>query len=329
MLQNQKNIYLGIHKRPNMELLTKPWFVIANPVAGNGRVRKRWARIEAALREHLPKHRLVFTSYSGEAIELAAQAIREGCRHLIAVGGDGTNNEVINGIFQQQEVPPLEITYTLLPVGTGNDWIKTHGISHNLKRWIEMLRQGNTFVQDVGVVRYQQLDGQPGQRYFANVAGMAYDAYVARYSAQYGHWVSNKIFYLYFVVRCLFQYRLLPARVRFDGQTVEDFLYTVNVGICRYSGGGMLLVPHAEPDDGQLALTIARRLSKLGVLLNTYRFYTGTIGGHPRIDTFQVKNIEVESVDGQPTLLEADGEFLGQTPAVFGIVEKALRVVVP
>ena len=129
------------------------------------------------------------------------------------------------------------------------------------------------------------------------------------------------------VGRCLFDYQLTPARIHFDGQTAEDNFYTINIGVCRYSGGGMQFVPQAVPDDGLLALTFARCLPKWDVLLQTPRFYNGNILSHPKVEGFSAKKITVEHIGSQPTLLEADGEFLGRTPCAFSVLERVLRVV--
>lgn len=305
------------------------WYFIANPAAGKNAVARHWQALQAFLKEHLPNHIAVQTTHRGHATALAQEAIRQGFRNIIAVGGDGTNFEVINGILTQTEVPATDITYTLLPIGTGNDWIRTHGIPKNWEKWLQMLQAGKTLLQDVGVIRYFE-NGQPSQRYFTNVAGLAYDAFVVRYAEQYKRWVVHKILYLFMVMRCLFKYRLTRARVSFNGKTVEDYCYTINAGICRYSGGGMRLVPHADPTDGRLALTIARRVSKLGVLLNTYRFYNGTLGEHPKIELYQTDEIRVEPLEkGQALWAEADGEFLGDAPVLITTLPKALKIIVP
>ncbi len=302
------------------------WFIIVNPVAGNGAAIRQWTRLQQLLQQHLPNSVIRFSQQSGHAIELAMEAIQNGYRHLLGVGGDGTNHEIVNGIFTQRAVAADQIVYALLPVGTGNDWVRTHGIPRRPKEWLQMLGAGKTILHDVGVVQYFK-DNTLQQRYFLNVAGMAYDAFVVAYAERYKKWIVHKILYLLMVVVCLFRYRLLRARVFFDGQMDEDYYYTINVGIARYSGGGMQLVPHADPQDGLLALTLARRVSKLGVLLSTWRFYNGTLHRHSKIDIFQVKQIRVEAP--MPVGLEADGELLGETPVTFGILPKALRVVAP
>jgi len=304
----------------------KPWYIIVNPKAGNGSTARQWHRMEPVLRAHLPGATLAHTEKRIHAMELAVQAIEQGFRHIIGIGGDGTNHEIMNGILTQKAVHPADVIYALLPLGTGNDWIRTHGIPRKLEDWLRMLKTGKTILQDVGIVQFQK-HGIEQQRYFVNVAGMAYDAFVVRYAEKYRRWIFHKFIYLLMIVRCLFAYRLPKAQVTFDGQRVTDHFYTINIGIGRYSGGGMQLVPHANPSDGVLALTLARRVSRLGVLLNTYRFYNGTLHRHRKIDIFQVKTVEV--ISDQTVELEADGEWLGTAPARFSILPRALRIIVP
>lgn len=299
------------------------WHIIVNPAAGNGRVGRRWPEIERLLQEFGFSYTVKFTEYRGHAIRLVEDAALKGHRHFLALGGDGTNHEMTNGILRQTVASSAEITYALLPVGTGNDWARSYGIPHDPRARLQRLKEGRVVYQDVGKVVYQG-DGRTQERFFVNVAGMAYDAYIAKKLDR--HRFVSRLQYLLMVGQYLFEYRLTPARLQFDGRTVDDFFYTINIGICRYSGGGMQLVPQALPDDGLLALTFARRLPKWEVLLQTRRFYNGTLLQHPKVEGVQTKQLRVNHLGGQPTLLEADGEFLGETPAEFFILEKALRI---
>ena len=225
-------------------------------------------------------------------------------------------------------MPSTDISYTLLPIGTGNDWIRTHQIPKKLEDWLKMIKAGKTKFQDVGLVKYQS-EGKILERYFANVAGLAYDAYLVRYAGENPGMVSSKVFYLMLLLKCLFRYKLRKALVVFDDQTDENYYYSINIGVCSYSGGGMQTVRHAVEDDGLFALSLFGPLTKLGVILNTYRFYNKSVGEHPLVDCYQVKKVKVEAAEAIPTLLEADGEFLGETPAEFSLIEKSLKVVVP
>ena len=305
------------------------WYVIANPTAGNGKVKKDWPAIEEKLMTSLPVGEVGFTAYRGHAIHLAQQALNAGYKKIIAIGGDGTNHEVINGIMWQNSVDRSSILYALIPVGTGNDWIKTYGIPNSIDGAIQIIQQGHYRFQDVGLATYHK-HGKQLSRYFVNVAGMAYDGYICQKMEAKPEAISNKFSYLWLVFKCLFQYKLRKAKVLIDGERkVSGKFYTINVGICKYSGGGMQFVPHAVPDDGLLALTTAGELSKLGVLLNTPRFYNGKVGQHPKVETYQCTTIDVEADEDMPTLLEADGEYLGTTPVHFQLIPKAIKVIVP
>ena len=305
------------------------WYVIINPVGGNGSVQKRWPVIRSMLQDRGVLLEEVFTRHKMHAVELVETALVHGFRRMLAVGGDGTNNEVINGIMLQQVVPTNEILYALLPIGTGNDWIRTHGISRNPETWVNMLLEGYSDLQDIGQVHYQA-DGQTAIRYFANVAGMAYDAFVVAEMAKKQRWVIGRFIYLLFIMVCLFRYTLKPARVLVNGQILEDRFYTINVGICRYSGGGMQFVPHANPTDGQLAFTTAGALSIPAVIRATPYFYNGRVAEYKKVHTGFAKQIRVEHVDSEtPVQLEVDGEYLGTTPVEFNIIPLALRFVCP
>ena len=307
----------------------EPWWIVVNPAGGNGAVSKSWPQLRKLLDACGYRYELAFTERREHAIELAIRGVEDGYRQVMAVGGDGTNNEVVNGLLQQRVVPPEHVHYALLPVGTGNDWVKTLGIPRDFRKWAPQIGQGLVRRVDVGLVHYTS-GGEPRVRYFVNVAGMAYDAFVARYAESKRGMVSNKLLYLYLVMRCLFQYDLRKARVCMDGQTVEDHFYTINVGLGRYSGGGMQFVPHAEPDAGRFAVTLAGNMSKWAVIAATPYFYNGKVGRHPKVTTLTARELEVTAPAGQPpTLLEVDGEFLGETPVRFELLPQRLAVIVP
>jgi YegS/Rv2252/BmrU family lipid kinase len=300
------------------------WHIIANPAARSGAMGRHWPEIERLLQELGFAYSVQFTEHRGHAARLIEDTLLKGGRYIMGIGGDGTNHELVHGLFSQSFVPPSEVFYTLLPFGTGNDWVREHGIPVDPRRRLEQLKRGQVRFQDIGLVQYQR-DGQTQSRYFVNVAGMAYDGFIGKKLTQ--HPARNKAHYLLKVAQYLHAYRLTKARITFDGQSVEDYFYTINIGLGRYSGGGMQLVPHAVPDDGLFALTFARRISKLEVLLQTPRFYNGTLLSHPKIEGHQARHIRVEHIADAPTLLEADGEYLGETPVEFVLLEKALRVV--
>ena len=136
------------------------WHIIANPVSGGGAVERRWPETERLLQELGFSYSVHFTQRRGHAIQLVEEAILKGRRHILGIGGDGTNHEIANGILRQPHVPPTDITYALLPIGTGNDWARTYGISHQPRERLNRLMSGETVLQDAGKVRYRQEDGR-------------------------------------------------------------------------------------------------------------------------------------------------------------------------
>lgn len=303
----------------------QPWCIVVNPTAGNGRVAKRWPDIEALLQSLGFSYSVRFTRYRDHALRLVDDAVLQGYRRILGVGGDGTCHELVNGILQQSHVPPQAIAFSMLPIGTGNDWARTYDIPIHPMARLQRLLRGELRQQDVGKVAYHRPDGSNAERYFANVAGMAYDAFIAQKTEK--RRFTSRIHYLLSVGRYLFDFEPTRGRLQAAECVAEEAFYTINVGICRYSGGGMQLVPHAMPDDGLLAVTYAPRLPKWEVLLQTPRFYNGTLLRHPRVRGFQTTALRVEHTEGTPIGLEADGEYLGQTPAAFSIVPGALQVV--
>lgn len=301
------------------------WAVIVNPSAGQGAFQKIEKQFAQALEKNKVQYQLFLTKEKDEAIELVGNLIARGFRNIIAVGGDGTNNEVVNGIMQQDHCPSDEVIYALFPVGTGNDWARQYQIPHKLSDWLANILKGETIFQDVGLVEYTK-DKTSKKRFFVNVAGMSYDAFVLDEMNKLKNPMKNRLAYLIYGLYYIFKFKIPKARIRFEDKIIEDFCYLVNAGICKYSGGGMQLVPHAIPDDGKLALTIVGKLSKLGVVLNTHRFYNGKISEHSKVEVFQTDELIVEA-ENEPILIEVDGEVLGHTPVKINIVPKALQMI--
>jgi len=300
------------------------WFLICNPIANGGKMIRQWPELQQALDRAKIDYEYVFTESNNQAIGLTMDKIKEGYRKFAVVGGDGSINEVVNGMCMQKEVSMEELLMGLIPLGTANDWARTHRLPNDIPAALHILEHGVIRRQDLGLAVYE-MKGETRRRFFNNVAGMSYDAFVARYLEGLGGSNLSKWKYIYYVLRCLFMFRLPLAKVSFDGQVMDGKMYTINVGICKYNGGGLRLVPQAVPDDGLLALTIAGNLSKFKVIRNMYRFYTGTIGEVKGVMTTQAKEILVEQIGEDKILLELDGEFMGYAPVRFSILPGVLR----
>ena len=303
------------------------WLIIVNPNAGVKKGVKDWPLISRLLNSDGISHLCILTEHRDHANQLAGEFIEEGYRNIAVVGGDGTMNEVVNGIFLQKRVSPSAITLAMIPVGTGNDWCRTFGIPFDYKEAIHILKNGKTFLQDVGRISYFK-NQEPIQRYFINIAGMGYDALVAKktnISKEKGR--GGPLTYLFFVFSSLFQYKFIEAVIEVDDQLVfKGEMFSMNVGICKFNGGGMMQVPAAIPDDGLFDVTLIKKAPKWMVIRHASKLYDGTLVKLPFISTYRGKSIRIRSIG--KIYLEADGESLGHSPFVYEIFQQSLKVVV-
>lgn len=310
-----------------LQPLNDRWIVIINPNAGVHKgARDAPGICEIFAREGFD-HECVYTEGRGHAIQIAKEKIEQGIRNIAVAGGDGTLNEVLNGIFAQKACDPLEISLGMVPVGTGNDWCRMFGIPFDYSSAVKILKQKKTFLQDVGLVSYYKND-VPVSRYFMNVAGMGYDALVAKKTnllKERGH--GGPLAYFYFIFTGLYQYKFMDAVIRVDEKTVFDgSLFSLNVGICKYNGGGMMQVPYAIPDDGLLDVTLIKKASKMFVIRNSRKLYDGSHINLEPVKTFKGKTVEITSPG--KIYLEADGESLGHSPFRFEILQQKLKVII-
>jgi len=301
------------------------WLVVVNPNAGRRRGLVDWEKISGLLRQYHLNFTPVFTESPGHATDIVIKYTeQEAYQKIIVVGGDGTMNEVVNGIFRQNRFKTTDITLGMITVGTGNDWGRMFGIPSDYENAVKILTLNQTFVQDAGVVSFCNED-EPGNRYFVNIAGMGFDAEVARKTNKSKEKGRGGVFlYFYTLLTSLFNYRHVEALINVDGLNLENKIFSMNVGICKYNGGGMIPAPNAIPDDGLFDLTVIRKVSKTNIILNLKRLYNGTIHMHPKVDSYTGKSITVESND--TILLETDGESLGHTPFEFQIIPRSIKI---
>ncbi len=302
------------------------WLVIVNPNAGRRKAEKDWNTIENALKSEGFQFKHVFTKEKLHAISLTIEYIQKDYKKFIAVGGDGTLNEVVNGIFSQTLVPTTEITLGMITIGTGNDWGRMYKIPTNYSEAIKLIKREKTFIQDVGLINYSQ-SGEKKQRYFANMAGMGFDAQVAkRTNKQKDEGKGGAFSYLLNIFTALWNHINKHVNIKIDNHSFKCKMFTMSVGICKYNGGGMMQAPAAIPDDGLLDFAVIKNISKFKIIRNIMKLYDGSYTTLPEVNTFQGKEIEVRAK--KEIFLEADGESLGHTPFQFQIIPKSIRVVV-
>lgn len=301
------------------------WEVIVNPNAGRKKGARDWQRIAGLLDQYGFQYRTSFTEGCGDAITLTRAAIQQGGRYFIVVGGDGTMNEVVNGILLQKEVASKEFVLGMISVGTGNDWGRMFDVPTDYEGAIKIIREGRVFLQDAGLVTYNQ-DGEVKQRYFLNIAGLGFDAVVVhKTNKKKENRQSGMMIYMKNLLTTLASYRHTHTRIHIDESILIDDVFTISIGIGKYTGGGMMQTPHALADDGYFDLTVVRRMGKMEIIRSLKRLYDGTILEHPRVSGFRGKKISIES--NPPIKLEVDGESLGESPIGIQILPREIQVI--
>ncbi len=305
------------------------WFVVVNPKAGSGKCSKDWPEINRLLQKHFifDYH---FTEYRGHAIELISKAIEFGFYKFISVGGDGTLNEVVNGIFKSNNPLKNEVLLGVITVGTGNDWGRTHNMPQSYADMVKVIDKRKIFLHDVGKAKYRHA-GEKESRYFLNIAGMGFDALVAKKVnklKENGH--GGIMVYMASLISGLFQFKTTKIKVSSAGNVLyDDHTFLVAIGICRYNGGGMKLLPDALPDDGLLDMTIIKKVPKLKVLANIKNVFDGSFVKLKEVKRFRASSFTIESEPPHSLHLETDGESLGLSPLDFDVLPRALKVIVP
>lgn len=296
------------------------WLVVANPISGRGRAMHHRHEIEAVLLRHGLEFSLEISARPWHTAELVQAAIARGCRHILVVGGDGTANEAVNGIFGQRAVATADITLGVLPIGTGNDWARTHRIPKDYAAVAALMVRGACRLHDVGVADF----AERGVRHFINVAGIGFDAHVVEGLPDR---TLGPLAYLAGLAKGLLTFR--PVRLALDtgGRKFSGTYFDVFVCIGRYCGSGMTVAPQAEVDDGLFDITLIDELSRLEVLKSLRRLFDGTLLTHPKVRALREAEAAVDSP--APLPVEADGELIGRTPVRFAILPRALRVIVP
>lgn len=306
--------------------LNGEWFVIVNPNAGRRKGEKDWLEIAALLNDAGIRFASVFTEHPNHAVKLARKYIEAGYRKIIVVGGDGTLNEVVNGVFTQKRFPTTDIVLAMIPVGTGNDWGRSFGIPLNYRDAIGVISDCRIKLQDAGRVHY--MHGElPKHRHFINMAGLGFDAMVAkRTNAVKQQGKGGPFSYIISLLTSLIFYQPTISQVSVDGHQVDADIFSMSVAICRFNGGGMMQAPDAIPDDGLFDVTIINRVSRFVVIKSIKKLYDGSFLSMPQVKTFRGAKVEIES---NPALfLETDGESLGHTPMQFEVIPLAVSVVV-
>ena len=287
--------------------------LIANPIAGKGKAvavaETAYQRLAAAGR----KGELKFTHKPGDANQLAQEAVEAGRHLVIACGGDGTIHEIVNGIAEKPDM-----VLGVIPCGKGNDLPRALNIPMAPEKAVEVLLNGNTRQVDLGKI---------GERYFGTIVTCGYDAEVSHRVAEEGTPFSGTAAYVYKAITTLFSYKSPVARIEGDFGAYEGEILLTATGITPQYGGGMKILPDAISDDGLFDVCIIKPVSHFTILRMLIALFWGGHTSHPAVSIHRTKSLTIHT--DPPTLLYADGERIGHTPATIEMLERSLTVVAP
>ncbi len=286
--------------------------IILNPASGNGLAARVLPKLEALLTDAGIKYRVDKTVRAGDSRLYARRAVEDGLAGVIAVGGDGTFFEVVNGIAQSG----LEVIFA--PCGTGNDFVKTFRLPKETVRAVALQLRAAERRIDLG--RFNDM-------YFVNVAGAGFDVDVLMETEKFKRRFKGLVAYMFGAFSAIRHLRPLKLELEIDGGAPETLASTIiSVGNGRYIGGGMKAVPGAVPDDGLFDVVVARRVNKFTVGILLFFF---VLGIHTRLKwlcrSFRCKRLNVRGLSS----LEADGEIFETEAAEFEVLPRALRTRLP
>ena len=279
------------------------FFIVVNPHSGNSNFKKSWEKITYILKLKNINFSYSFTEYRKHEVILVDKAIEQGYRNIISVGGDGTLHHVVNGIMKQRYIKTSKIKLGVIPLGTGNDWIRTYNIPNSIEKSIDVIFKNTTVLQDIGCITL--LNGK--KEYFNNLAGTGYDGYVVK-NLNY----LKKMGSLAFLVSglySLFSYKKTKYKIIINNKTINEQCLMILFGICKYSGGGLRITKDPNPKDGLLDITIVKNISFLDLLFNIPKLYNGDIIHHRKVTNYKTRELKI--LDNYNSTIEADGEIIG------------------
>jgi diacylglycerol kinase (ATP) len=306
--------------------------VIVNPKSQGGKLASRWPEIAETLTRAFP-YDDVMTQGPGDATRLAREALKAGAERIVAIGGDGTINETVNGFFENGKPIAPTASLAIVPFGTGGDLRRTLEVPNDAAGAARVIAANHTKKVDVGKLELTDHDGKPALRMFINIASFGVSGHLDR-MINAGGKKLGRLGYFTTGVRATLSYKNQRVQLIFDGDAndrVEVTSYNVAVANGKFFGGGMKIAPDAELDDGKFDVVVVGDLGVMQLMTGFARqVYSGAHLKTKGISVRRAKVVEAEAVNPNDKVeFDVDGEHLGRLPARFEILPAALSLVVP
>jgi YegS/Rv2252/BmrU family lipid kinase len=306
-----------------------PVLFVVNPASAAGKAGRQWAQIESWLPSAGIPYETALTTRPHEATEIAETAVRQSRPVVVAVGGDGTLNEVVNGFFHNGAPIPTTSRLAMVPLGTGGDFRRTLHIPVDPKEAIGVLKNGVVRKLDIGCVTYQTSDGATAIRHFINIADAGLGGEVVQMVGN-GTKRFGSLAYKIGGFRALIGFKNKPMTVDIDGVTHElKKAQQVVVANCQFFGGGMQMAPTASPTDGVFDVILIKNAGKVETIRGMNDFLAGKHldQTNPKIELLYGKSVSVTSP--KPVRIDVDGEAVGFLPALFEIQPGSIDFITP
>jgi len=304
-------------------MITK-WFVIINPNSGNCTSQQQWPLISNELKKKQFDFEFSISAYKTHSFELIQQAVLQGYKKFICIGGDGTLHNIINGILSLNSIDISEIKIGVIPLGTGNDWVKTYNIPKNYKEAIAIIKAEHTCKQDIGKIKFTNTNKVI---YFNNLAGIGFDAYVVYKVHKFKR--LRSLAYLTGAIVGLTSYKKPMLEIKFNQTNLKSKTLMLLIGICKFSGGGMQLTKDPNPMDGLFDISLVNKFTLLDILKNIPNLFNGKITHHTLVKNYNTQQIQVNILNNQPTYIQADGEIIGSSNFKVSILPSMLNFIIP
>jgi YegS/Rv2252/BmrU family lipid kinase len=302
------------------------FFVVLNPNAGHGKAMAAAPRIEQYLKTSGVPFRILWTKGPGDAIKIVQNADLDAETVVVAAGGDGTCNEVVNGLMARSDKDSMQRTFAIIPIGRGNDFAYTARVSTELPKALDTLLRGRTTDLDVGWVKGGFF---PEGRYFVNGVGMGFDTKVGFEAAKMKH-IKSGIAYAFGAIKTLAKFERAPlVEITRDNQTVTQRSLLISIMNGRRMGGSFFMAPRAHLNDGFLDICTVTQTKTRGRLLRLVLSYTsGTQEQYPEVAMTRATTFHLRALDGG-LAAHADGETVcyDGKELEMGCVPKALRLI--
>jgi YegS/Rv2252/BmrU family lipid kinase len=298
---------------------------VVNPASANGSTGRRWPEIARRAADAGLAGDALLSESPGHVADLAERACREGARLVVAVGGDGTVHEAVNGLMRVD--PELRAELATIPRGTGKDFARSFGIPAKLEGALRAASAGGTRTVDVGRASYLAWDGSEGRSFFANFAGAGISGAIAARANSSSKALGGRASFFWATTAVFMGWQNSDYEVEIDEERRSGRMLEVIASIGQYLAGGMRLTPEADPEDGLLDVILIGDVTKLDFVRTLPKIYRGTHLPHPRAELLRGRRLRVETAVPLPIAL--DGEHPGRTPATFEAVPRAIRLRVP